>query len=477
MHAELLINGFFIGGPCDSSVGKDVIRSPYDGSIVGTCAEGGLSEARTAVACAHGAFEGWRTNSPQVRGALLRRVAALVRERAGELAELLCDEVGKPISLAEAEVARTAITFDLAANLALSLGPQAHDLSYDPRGPGCAARVERFPVGVIFAIVPYNWPLNLAAHKIAPALAAGNCLVVKPSGQAPLSTLSLCRIVHEAGCPPGVLNAVHMPAPIAERALEDPRIAMLSFTGSPAVGWKLKQKLWDRKVSLELGGDASALVFEDADLDQAISKLVSGSFAYAGQICISIQHIRVHRSRLDEVRERLVEATAACPFGDPRQRETVCGPLISAQAADKVMDWVAEAQAAGATLLRGGIRSGNVISPTLLVNVPASTRLGCEEVFGPIATLSAFDEDDDAVRAVNASKYGIHCGVFTHDRPRVSRLYRDLQVGGVVVNDAPTLRFDGLPYGGTKQSGFGREGVFDAYLEMSEPKTLVQRMR
>ncbi len=474
-HGETLIGGHFFGGPCDQATPKDVVTSPWDGRVVGTVAEASLNDGRTAIQTAHAAFGSWKSSSRLARQNLLRNVARLVRERSQEYAELLCEEIGKPIRWARAEVERLAITFDLAADLVSSYGIESMPLDTDPRGVGCSLTVERRPVGVVLAIVPYNWPFNLAAHKIAPALAVGNAVVIKPSRRAALSTLTLARCIHEAGCPPGVLNAVNVAGPEAQSLAEMNEVAMVSFTGSPEVGWGLKDALPRKRVSLELGADSAAVVCADADLDAVIPKLVNGAFGYAGQVCISVQRIFVQRSVWAEVLDRLVAATEACPYGDPRDENVVCGPMISADEADRVMEWIAEAEAAGARVLSGGHRVGPVVTPTLIENVPASVRLGCREVFGPVATIAPFDTTDEAWDRVNASSYGIHAGVFTHDLRTAREAFDRLEVGGVVVNDAPTLRFDAMPYGGVKQSGFGREGVRATMDEMTEPKALLTR--
>ncbi|HZH97714.1 MAG TPA: aldehyde dehydrogenase family protein, partial [Fimbriimonadaceae bacterium] len=354
-------------------------------------------------------------------------------------------------------------------------GCEALPVDYDPRGSGYTCRVERFPIGVVFGIVPYNWPYNLAAHKLAPALAVGNTVVLKPSSTACLSTLTLARIIQEAGCPAGVVNAVPCPSSIVEKALNDPRIAMLSFTGSPPVGWKLKGLLPEKRVSLELGGDASAIVAPDADLDWATTRIVQGAYGYAGQICIAIQHVLVHESIYTDMRERLVRATTECSWGDPELEETVCGPVINSDAADKVEAWRDEAVAAGAVVIAGGERRGNTVQPTLLEGVPCSVKLANEEVFGPLLTLAPYRDLDEALARVNSSDYGIQAGIFTRDLSVAERAFRELEVGGVIVNDYPTLRFDSMPYGGVKRSGFGREGVRYAMDEMTELKTLVVR--
>ncbi|MFQ3587518.1 MAG: aldehyde dehydrogenase family protein [Fimbriimonadaceae bacterium] len=485
-HCELLINGYFIGGPCDQGVGKTLQRSPWDGRAVGTAAEGSLSEAETALAAAVDAFGTWSGTPTAERRALLDRVADMIDERADELAELLVAEIGKPISAAQGEVRRCAITFRLAGLALADWGPEPLDLTADPRGKDYEGDFLRVPRGVILAIVPYNWPLNLAAHKIAPALAVGNTVVLKPSGQAPLSTLTLARIVHEAGCPPGVLNAVHMPAPIAQRLALDPRVAMVSFTGSPEVGWKLKSLLPEKPVTLELGGDASIVLAHDADLDDAIPRLVAAGYAYSGQICISAQHVRVDRRIAAEAIEALAVATHACPFGDPAEPDTVCGPLISTEAAERVVAWIREAVEGGARVLAGaGFGGGEIaaepgrptlVRPTLIADVPSGCRLANEEVFGPVLTVSTFDGIDDAISQVNASRFGIHAGVFTGSAETAERCARELQVGGVVINDTTLVRFDSMPYGGVKRSGFGREGVRFAMEEMSEPKVRLRRI-
>jgi acyl-CoA reductase-like NAD-dependent aldehyde dehydrogenase len=475
MHAEMLIDGFFIGGPCDQSVGKQVLYAPFDGKLVGTAAEGGWSELNTCLDAADEAFKTWRFSPRHQRQKLLREVARLVRERSEELSKILAREVGKPITASRGEVARLALTFDYAADLLSTYGLESLPVDMDSRGAGYRCTVERFPIGPIFCIVPYNWPYNLTAHKIAPALATGNTVIVKPSPLAPISTLSLVRLLHEAGCPPGVINGWNGHHSHVQKALADPRVKMLSFTGSAAVGWKLKESIPKKRVTLELGGDASAIVCSDADLDWAAKRIVAGGYGYAGQICISIQHVRVERPVYDNVRSRLIELTKSCPSGDPMRNETVCGPLISAEAADKVMAMVEEAVSKGAKVLAGGDRNGNVVAPTLVEGVPEGTRLNSEEAFGPVMTLSAFDSLDEAAALVNASQYGIHTGVFTGDMRNVFKLYQELEVGGVIVNDYPTLRFDNMPYGGVKQSGFGREGIRYAMDEMTEPKTLLVR--
>jgi acyl-CoA reductase-like NAD-dependent aldehyde dehydrogenase len=475
-HAEMLIAGHFLGGPCDQSTGKSVMRSPWNGRVVGAAAEGGPREVEASIQAAQEAFATWRTSRTDERAELLSRIAVLVRERRQDLAEILVEEIGKPITWALGEVDRMAITFDLSALAAQAAIPVPHDLDYDPRGRDYDAEYRREPLGPVLCIVPYNWPFNLAAHKIGPALAGGNTVVLKPSGLAPLATLSLARLIHEAGCPAGVLNAIHVSGPLAEKAAQDPRIKKVSFTGSPAVGWRLKQLLPNKRVTLELGGNASAIVLDDADLDWAAQRIASSAYGYAGQVCISAQHVWATPGIYDELKQGLVHATENCPVGDPALPDTVCGPLIHAEAAAKVVSWTEEASAVGAKVLAGGLQEGNLVTPTLVEDVPANVRLGCEEVFGPVLTLGKVSTLDEAIDRANASKFGIHASVFSHDAAAAESAIVRLEVGGVVLNDFPTLRFDGLPYGGVKESGFGREGVPYAFDEMTELKAVVRRL-
>jgi len=473
----MLINGHFIGGECDQAVGKAVIKAPFDGAVVGTVAEGSYRDLVVAIDSADDAFKTWRHSSRRERQALLRKIASAVRNRSDELVEILSREIGKPITASKGEVTRLALTFDDAADTLSTWGTESMPVDMDSRGDGYRCIVERFPLGVIFCIVPYNWPFNLAAHKIAPALATGNTVVVKPSHLAPLSTYTLARIIHEAGCPPGVVNCLLASPQDAEKALHDPRVKALSFTGSPKVGWHLKKELSDKKVTLELGGNASAIICEDADLKWAIPRTINGGYVYAGQICISIQHALIHESRYDEAKNHLIEQTKSCPAGDPMDMDVVCGPLVSKEAADKVEEFIQEAVQKGARILAGGERKGTLIRRTLIEGVPEDTRLFQEEVFGPVLTIRSFKTLDDAIAIVNKSQYGIHAGIFTTDIRNAERAFQEIEVGGVIVNDYPNLRFDNMPYGGVKRSGFGREGVRYAMEDMTEPKVMLTRTK
>ncbi|MFN3728339.1 MAG: aldehyde dehydrogenase family protein [Fimbriimonadaceae bacterium] len=481
-HGELLIDGHFLGGPCDQAIPKSVVTSPFDGSTVGTVADCDARHFDWAVDAAVHSFLRWRHSALEERRSLLRRIAERVRADREDLAQLLVHEVGKPILWAQAEVDRTATTFELAAH-ALDdphYRPGGHELDaipyaeLDRRAANYRAGVRREPLGPVLAITPYNWPFNLAAHKIAPALAVGATVVLKGSSQAALSTLALGRHIHECGCPSGVLNAVAADGETTSAFVADPRFGLVSFTGSPSVGWAIRRQVIDKPVLLELGGDGFAVIHGDADLDRAVERVVWGGFGYAGQICIAVQHVLVEASVYDEVRERLIRATQDCPYGDPGDVHTVCGPLISESAANKVQEWTDEAVAFGAKLLVGGTRSGAMIAPTLIENVPKAARLYRNEVFGPVITLQAYTSTSGAIDRINTSPYGIHLGVFTQDENVVTAFDDGTLMGGVVWNDVPTVRFDALPYGGRGQSGVGREGIPWSLEEFTALRTLVK---
>ncbi|MBX3114725.1 MAG: aldehyde dehydrogenase family protein [Fimbriimonadaceae bacterium] len=474
MHQELLINGVFIGGPCDQSIGKTQHYAPYDGALVGTAAEAGWSEVTAAIDAAKTAFETWRFSKKADRAKLLKSIGQTVRERKEELATLMAQEIGKPVTQARAEVDRLALTFELSAELAVKDHTRTIDVSYDPRDTGLKCTSERFPIGPILAIVPYNWPYNLAAHKIAPALAAGNTVVVKTPSMGTLCTLALGRIIHECGCPDGVVNVLNMPSALAQKAAQDERIAMLSFTGSPKVGWMLKELLPKKKVALELGGDATAIVAADADIEKALKELPTAAFAYAGQICISLQHILVQESLYESFKTKFLSAVEEIQTGDPLDESTICGPVISDDVADKVMELLSSSEDAGATILTGGSRIGNVIEPTVLEGITRDHTLGREEAFAPLVTLQSYSTDEEAIEWVNASQFGIHASLYTTEKSRVQRYYEEIEIGGLIINNPPSLRFDAMPYGGVKNSGFGREGVENTFHEMTEEKLLLK---
>ncbi|MFN8653399.1 MAG: aldehyde dehydrogenase family protein [Gemmatimonadales bacterium] len=449
------------------------VRNPFSGEPAVLAAEASPADLERAIVSAQAGFAKMRAMPRHARRDLLVRIAdALTRERQA-LAQELAVSCGKPITQSLGEVDRAIMTFSLAADEARRFGGEVVPLDVDPRTVGYTGMVHRFPVGPISAITPFNFPLNLLAHKVAPAIAVGSALVVKPPPQCPQLAFRLGAIMTECGLPAGAYNVLHLPIPVAEQLATDPRFAMLTFTGSPTVGWHLKNVAGKKKVCLELGGNAAAVVHEDApDLDWTATRLALGAFSYAGQVCIKVQRILVHRPIYDHFVEKLVAASAALVCGDPLDPKTVVGPMIDSGAADRVESWTREAVAAGATVLLASRRQGNVLTPGLLANVPRDAKVSCKEIFGPVSIVAPYTDWADAMTQVNDSDFGLQAGVFTRDVNRIFQAFSGLEVGGVIANDFPTLRVDNYPYGGVKDSGFGREGVRYAMEEMSEPRML-----
>jgi acyl-CoA reductase-like NAD-dependent aldehyde dehydrogenase len=454
------------------------VTAPWHGRRIARIAAGTAEDFELAVRSAEGAFAELRTWARHRRHALLDRVARTLAAERIDLARLIAADAGKPISQALAEVDRAVLTFDFAADESRRSAGELVPLDVDPRTAVMRGVVERFPVGPIAAISPFNFPLNLVAHKVAPAIAIGSAMVLKPPPQAPLTAFRLGEILARCGLPPGGYNVLHLPLPLAERLATDPRFALLSFTGSAPVGWHLKSVAGRKRVVLELGGNAAVVVHEDApDLDWTAERLALGAFAYAGQVCIKVQRVLVHRAVYRRFVRRFVEAAAELAVGDPADPATVVGPMIDDAAADRVMAWIREAESGGARLLLAGRRRGRLLRPTIVENASRRMKVEAAEVFGPVATVRAYSAWPRALAAVNDSEYGLQAGVFTRDLARAFEAFRHLEVGGVVVNDYPTLRVDHYPYGGVKGSGLGREGVRYAMEEMSEPRMLVLNPR
>lgn len=465
------INGAAV--PLDGRA-TDAIAFPYTGERATLAARGTGADLGLAIEAARGGFAKMRALPRHARRELLARIADAITQARQSLGEELARSCGKPIAQALGEVDRAAMTFSLAADEARRFGGEVVPLDVDPRTVGYAGLVHRFPVGPISAITPFNFPLNLLAHKVAPAIAVGSSLVVKPPPQCPQMAFRLAGIMAECGLPAGAYNVLHLPIAVAEQLATDPRFAMLTFTGSPAVGWHLKNVAGKKKVCLELGGNAAAVVHEDAgDLDWVAQRLALGAFAYAGQVCIKVQRVLVHQPIYDKFIEKLVSATSALPCGDPLDPKTVVGPMIDSAAADRVESWTREAVAAGAEPLLATRRQGTVLTPGILARVPRDAKVSCKEIFGPVSIVMPYRDWAEALTLVNDSDFGLQAGIFTHDINRIFAAFNGLEVGGVVVNDFPTLRVDNFPYGGVKDSGFGREGVRYAMEEMSEPRMLV----
>lgn len=466
-----------VAGVMAESDQVDEVRNPYDGGLVGRVPLATAEQREAATAAAVEAFRQTRGFPRFRRAEILRNIADGIDRRRDELAETITKESGKPIQYARGEVHRAIQTFTIASEEAKRIGGEIVPVDIEPRGEGYTSLYYRFPIGPILGISPFNFPLNLIAHKLAPAIACGCPLVLKPPQQAPITSLKLAEICYEAGLPPKAFSVLHSTVEVAEPMVKDDRFKLLSFTGSARVGWHLKSIAGKKRVVLELGGNAGAIVHSDADLDWAAERSVIGGYAYAGQTCISVQRVLVHRPIYEEFRDRLVERTEELKVGDPTDEKTVIGPLIEEKHADRVMEWIGEAEDAGAGVLCGNRREGAVVWPTVLTDTDPTMKVECEEVFGPVITLRAYDEFEAAVKIVDDSVYGLQSGIFTHDLRNVHHAYRNLEVGGLIVNDYPTLRIDNWPYGGVKDSGLGREGVRYSVQEMTEMRALVLDLR
>jgi acyl-CoA reductase-like NAD-dependent aldehyde dehydrogenase len=464
-----------IGGELRRGDDVEMITSPYDGAEVGEVAVGGARDVDDAIAAAADAFERTRRLPTHAKAAILTRAAQAIERRADELARLMTLESGKPIKFSKGEVARAVVTFTLGAEESKRLGGEVLPIDLEPRAEGRLCLTQRVPRGPIAAISPFNFPLNLIAHKLSPAIAVGASCVLKPPPQCPLTGHVLGEILSEAGLPDGALNVVHCAPEHAQRMVEDDRLKVLSFTGSDTVGWKLKSLAGRKAVALELGGNAPCVLDETADVDAALPSILAGAWAHAGQVCIKVQRVLVHRSLFEDVLERFVAESKAVKCGDPLDEDTVVGPMIAREHVERVQSWLKEAVDGGATQHCGGEADGNVLSPAVLTNATDDMRVCKDEVFGPVTVLESFGDFDEALARCNAGRFGLQAGIFTRDLGRALRAFRDLDYGGVIVNDVPTFRVDNFPYGGVKDSGFGREGVKYAVEEYTEPRVLVIR--
>ena len=449
------------------------VTDKYSGAVATRVAQADARAIDAGIAAATAAQEAMRKFPPFKRQAVLMHCVKRFAERHEEISQALCIEAGKPIKDSRGEVTRLIDTFRCGAEEAVRLGGEVMNLEISQRAVGYRGMWKRVPIGPCSLISPFNFPLNLAAHKIAPAIAAGCPWVLKPSEKTPATSILLGEIIAGTAWPKDAWSILPTTIEDAGAFVSDERAAILSFTGSSAVGWSLRAKAGRKKVALELGGDAACIVDEGADLKRVVARLMVGIYSTSGQSCISVQRILAHRSVLTELREMLVEATKALRFGDPSDEATSVGPLISVRDAERLEKWIGEALAGGASLLTGGRRTGAVLEPTLLENVPDASSLGCQEAFGPIAAIERFDRFEDALARVNRSRFGLQTGIFTNSIERAMLAYRTVEVGAVVINDVPTFRTDAMPYGGVKDSGVGREGVRSAILEFTEPRLLI----
>lgn len=465
--------GFFLGGRWVAEGEPFAIHAPQDGSVVGTGHYASASYADTAVLAAQRAFEKTRKSAAYQRQSILRQISGSIRDRSEEFAFLIAQEAGKPIRTARAEVGRAVFTFAVAAEEAARIGGEWLPLDWQESAAGRGAIVRRFPLGPVLGITPFNFPLNLVAHKVAPAIAAGCPIVLKPAPQTPLTSLLLAEIIAKTDLPAGAFNVLPLVIPDAERLVRDDRLKLLSFTGSAAVGWSLKAKAGKKKVVLELGGNAAVIVHSDADADEAARRCVAGGFSYAGQSCISVQRILVQQSLLARFTDALLAGVSKLMIGDPLDESTDVGPMIDEAAARRGAAWIEEAVAGGARLLCGGVRRGAFLDPAVLTNVRHDMKVCSEEVFAPVVGIDSYDTFDEAIRRVNDSPYGLQAGVFTRDMSLLMKAFEELEVGGVIAGDNSAWRIDQMPYGGVKDSGMGREGLRYAIEDMTEPRILV----
>jgi acyl-CoA reductase-like NAD-dependent aldehyde dehydrogenase len=426
-----------------------------------------------AVEAAVAAFEVTRTLPAYERGAILRNISAGIKTRREELGRLLALEAGKPIRDALVEVDRATLTFRLGAEEAERMVGETIPLDLMPASKGRVGITRRFPIGPIAGISPFNFPLNLAAHKVAPAIASGNPIVLKPPSKDPLTMLTVAEIIEEAGVPAGSVSVLPMSRELGDRMVSDERFKLLTFTGSPSVGWRMKERAGKKKVVLELGGNAGVIVDRSADLDWAVKRILVGGFTYAGQVCISVQRMFVHEDAWEAFMGRFAEGARAIKVGDPLDPQTEMGPMVDGAAAARTQRWVDEAVAMGGKVLLGGKADGSFFPPTILTDVPASAQVCSNEAFAPLVVAFPFRDFGDAIRQVNDSMFGLQTGVFTNDLGNAWRAFSELEVGGVIVNDVPTYRIDHMPYGGVKDSGLGREGLRWAIEDMTEIRIMV----
>jgi acyl-CoA reductase-like NAD-dependent aldehyde dehydrogenase len=456
-----------------------VVHDPWSGEELAHVVMADAKRAEEATVASVRAFERTRAMKSFARRDLLRRIAQILQERGEEIARLIAREAGKPLTQSRGEVARAVSTFEIASEEASRIGGEVMPLDLTPVAAPYVGEWVRTPAGPVLGIAPFNFPLNLVAHKVAPALACGCSILLKPPPQAPLTSLVLAAIVRDAGAPEDALLVVPCANDVAETMVRDDRFATLSFTGSAKVGWALKAIAGKKRVLLELGGNAAAIVHEDGELEWALERVVAGAFGYAGQVCIKVQRLYLHRPIAEPFIRALVFKTNAITPGNPLDEATLLGPMIDEGNAKRVEAWVDEARAAGGNVLCGGARDGASYAPTVIAfeGDGRGSKVVDEEVFGPVLTVHTYDTWPDALRMADATRYGLQAGIFTDSHARIRQAFAELHVGGLIVNDAPTFRVDAMPYGGTRDSGLGREGVRFAIEEMTERKLLVFRDR
>jgi acyl-CoA reductase-like NAD-dependent aldehyde dehydrogenase len=462
-----------LGGEWRATAQTREVRSPFNSELLARFSVASAEEVEEAIAASSSAAREMRELPRHRIAESLHKIAAGIDARAEEFARTISLEAGKPIKTARVEVERAVMTFTHAAEEARRFAGEVVPLDGQATGAGRTGWTERVPRGVVYGITPFNFPLNLVAHKVAPALASRNAIIVKPSPRTPLTALLLGEVFLETDLPASALQVVQMEVETIDTVLRDERVAMISFTGSAEVGWRLRERAGRKVVALELGGNAPVVIDETADLNYAVERTALAAFAYAGQVCISAQRVLVHESIAESFTEKFVERARSLRAGDPLDDATELSNMIDEAAARRAEEWINEAVGAGARLLCGGNRKGSLLEATVLTDVHSEMRVCSEEVFAPVATLQTFGDFEEGLVEANNTRYGLQAGVFTHDLARALRAFRTLEFGGVMVNDSPAFRVDNMPYGGVKLSGAGREGVRYAMEEMTEPRLIV----
>ncbi|MFQ5863148.1 MAG: aldehyde dehydrogenase family protein [Candidatus Brocadiales bacterium] len=454
------------------------VRSPYDGQVVGTTYRPTEGDVEDAVSAATEAFRETSSLPTYRRSKILCNIRNGIAKYSEKFARTITLEAGKPIKDSRREVERAIHLMELATEEAKRMGGELLPLDLLESAKGRVAITRRFPVGPILGIAPFNFPLNLTCHKLAPAIAVGNTIIIKPASATPLTALLLAEVVKESGLPQGAFSVLPCTSIMAERMVADDRLKMLTFTGSSQVGWKLKALAGKKKVLLELGGNAGAIIDKDADIELAAQRSAYGAFVYSGQTCISLQRLYVHEEVYEPFLNRLTGHARGLKMGNPLEESTSIGPLITPDAGRRVEGWLKESVSQGAKVLVGGsLRGNNIVEPAIVVDTRPDMRINCEEVFGPLVTITRFSSFERAVDEINQSRFGLQAGIFTNDINKIFLAYRSLEVGGVIINDVPTFRADHMPYGGVKDSGMGREGIRYAIEEMTEPRVLVLNLR
>jgi len=463
----------FVAGEFKTTQNQLNVYNPYNKELIANTYLAGVDELHEAIEKAEKVQEELKNMPSHKKYTILMQIADALKVKREYLAKILAMEAGKPLRYALGEIDRAAQTFLVAAEESKRLPKEYLSLDWTPAGEGKQALVKYFPIGLVAGIAPFNFPLNLAVHKLAPAIAAGNPIILKPARATPLSVLELAAIISETSLPKGAVSILPMDRVSGNLLVTDNRFKLLSFTGSPSVGWRMKEQAGKKKVLLELGGNAGVIVSKSATIENAVAKCLAGSFAYSGQVCIHVQRIFVHQTIFDEFTNKLVEKTKLLKQGAPELPETEISAMIDQENAERVENWVNEAVENGAKILCGGKRQATFFEPTILTDTKPDMKVCALEIFGPVVSVEKFDVFEEAIRFINDSEYGLQAGIFTNQINEMNFAFNNLEVGGVIINDVPTFRVDHMPYGGVKNSGLGREGVKYAIQEMMEARLLV----